>query len=87
MSARRAAPLTPRFDPDAPLCSSGKRAFRTEQAARTQLIRAQWVRRTDPGGGRRPGRVECGCYLCPACGWWHLTSASNRRTRRSDHAG
>lgn len=70
-------------DPDAPLCASGKRPFRTEELALQNLRRATYLRRHSPG--YKPGRVESGVYECPTCDWWHLTSAPNKRTRRGDY--
>lgn len=70
---------------DAPLCPSGKRGFRTEEAAQRELDRARYVRRKDgKTEGRTPGTTETGYYQCQAlgCGWYHLTS-DNRQQRRS----
>jgi hypothetical protein len=69
--------------PDAPLCSSGKRPFRTEEEA-TKILRAvRWVRH-DSHAGYRPGCIEEGVYRCRTCSWWHLTS-SNKPRRRKDY--
>lgn len=75
---RRATPLRLVADPDSPLCSSGKRGFRTEAEVRFRLCAARRLRTADPLGGRRPLHKECGYYRCPGCGWWHLTSRSTR---------
>ena len=67
-------------DPDAPMCTSGKRPFRTEDEALTQLRNAQRLRR-DQHTGYRPDSVEESAYQCGACLWWHLTSSSKARRR------
>lgn len=72
-------PLTP-VDPESPLCSSGKRGYRTEDLARRMLART----RAMCDGGLCPNRAGRTCYRCTGCGWWHLTSAVRRRRRRSD---
>lgn len=77
---RSSSPLT--FDPQAPLCSSGKRPFRTEAQARRQLAGARATRDRDDAPARRPGITEAGCYHCPACDWWHLSSTTGK-VRRS----
>lgn len=73
------------LDPDAPLCSSGKRPFRTEAQARAKLNSARAMRRNDDGVARRPGVTEAGYYRCPACDWWHLRSTT-RKARRGQLA-
>lgn len=72
------------LDPDAPLCSSGKRPFRTEDQALRSLSGARWVRRNGDTP-RLPGCVEEGAYECHVCHWWHLRS-SNRPRRRGELA-
>ena len=69
------------LDPAAPLCSSGKRPFRTEAQARRQLAGARAARQLDNAPARRPGVVEARCYHCPACDWWHLSSTTGRVRR------
>lgn len=83
MVPHRAHPVA--LDPDAPLCSSGKRPFRTEDQARRSLAGARKVRRNDDGPSRRPGTVEAGYYRCGGCGWWHLRSTT-RKLRRGELA-
>lgn len=68
------------LDPDAPLCSSGKRPFKTEELALRSLAAARFVRRTGDRP-RLPGCVEQGVFECGVCGWWHLTSATGKRRR------
>lgn len=68
-------------DPDAPMCSSGKRPFRTEEEALKGLRTARYLRNTSHSG-YRPGDVEEAVYQCEACDWWHLTSSSRARRRK-----
>lgn len=68
-------------DPASPMCSSGKRGYRTERNAATALSGAQHLR-AQKNVGRRPGVVEAGYYECPVCHWWHLCSTTGR-TRRA----
>lgn len=70
------------LDPDAPLCSSGKRPLRTADDARKELGKARHLRAVNHNG-YRPGDVEEGFYECPVCHWFHLTS-STRARRRSE---
>lgn len=66
--------------PDAPLCSSGKRPFRTEEEADRALRAAQTLRRN--GSQQRvPTHVEQKAYLCHVCSWWHLASSKGPRRR------
>lgn len=76
----RSNPLA-HLDPDAPLCSSGKRPFRTEAQARHSLVGARAVRSRDDVPARRPGVTEAKYYHCPACGWWHLSSTTGKVRR------
>lgn len=69
-------------DRDAPMCSSGKRPFRTEAEVAKELRAAQRSRSAG-NTGYRPGSVEQGYYQCEACHWWHLRS-SNVAPRRRD---
>jgi len=69
------------IDPDAPLCTSGKRPFRDEESARKTLATARYLRNSNHTG-YRPGCVEEGVYECEACGWWHLTSSARPRRRK-----
>jgi hypothetical protein len=71
-------------EPDAPLCASGKRPYRTEELA----LRAMRTARASRGrqhNGSKPGDVEEAVRECPACNWWHVTS-SNRPRRRGELA-
>ena len=70
--------------PDAPLCASGKRPFRTEEEALKALHAAQHLRR-DGGAQRVPGCTEEKVYRCdlPGCDWWHLSSSAKARRRGS----
>lgn len=68
------------IEPDAPLCSSGKRPFRTQEAALRSLGAARHVRRVGDTP-RLPGCVEQGVFECPACQWWHITSSTGKRRR------
>lgn len=68
--------MNPFTDPDAPMCTSGKRPFRTEEAARYQLGRAKQRRAMTDGS--KPGQVERRAYQCPGCEWWHLTAKRKR---------
>ena len=65
---------------DAPLCSSGKRPFRTEEDAARGLANARKCQAQERG---RTGQVEAAAYRCPACSLWHLSS-STRARRRAD---
>lgn len=47
--------------------TTGKQVFGTQ-------ARADHFRVTLEAQERRPYRI----YLCPACGWWHLTSRRRR---------
>lgn len=67
-------------DADAPLCSSGKRPFRTEELALKALSGARHLRR-DGEAQRVPGSVEADVFECPVCRWWHLSSATGSRRR------
>lgn len=67
-------------DPDAPLCSSGKRPFRTRELADKALSGARHLR-ANMGPGRVPGSVEADVFECPVCRWWHLSSATGSRRR------
>lgn len=53
---------------------TGKSAYADEQTA------MQWVERawTDPNWENRHGQMPTRAYLCPDCGWWHLTSKRAR---------
>lgn len=62
---------------DLPICSSGKRAFKTEGEVKRQLDLAQ-VRRRNNGPGYKKGCVEAGYYECCGCKCWHLTSEKRR---------
>jgi hypothetical protein len=73
------------LDPDAPICTSGKRPFRTETEARANLRNARHLRTANPDGGRVPGSKEQGVYQCAGCGWWHLNSRP-LHARRAVHA-
>jgi hypothetical protein len=64
------------IEPDAPMCATGKRPFRTEEAARDQLAQARGRRANY--AGQKPGRVETAVYQCPSCQWWHLTANPRR---------
>jgi hypothetical protein len=70
-----------KIDPDAPLCSSGKRPFRDEEAATKGLRVARYLRH-DSHVGYRPDCIEEGVYECGVCHWWHLTSSSRPRRRK-----
>jgi len=70
----------PHLDSDAPLCSSGKRPFRTEELAVKALEGSRWIRQHGDGA-RVPGEAEKRVFECPACRWWHLTSAPGARRR------
>lgn len=69
--------MTYQPDPDEPICSSGKRPFRTEERAKGELARS--VNRRARDSGYRPGKTEKRVYQCPACEWWHLTSKRRGR--------
>ncbi|MBE1471414.1 tRNA(Ile2) C34 agmatinyltransferase TiaS [Kibdelosporangium phytohabitans] len=56
-------------------CPSGKRQFRTEEAADAALT-SIWSRPW-PGGRR----LETRYYQCPDCAQWHLTSQPLRPQR------
>lgn len=68
------------LDPDAPLCTSGKRPFRTQEQAEGILRHVRHRRAVEHAG--RLHDVECAVYECPVCHWWHLTSGG-RPQRRS----
>ena len=69
------------LDPNAPICLTGKRPFRTEARAQAELRRARRVRANDPAGGRKPGLIEKRTYQCPLCSWFHLTHTAKHRKR------
>lgn len=72
--SRRSTPIV--IDFGAPMCSSGKRAYRTEDEARTALAGARSFRKLDVGYKR--GHIESRHYRCKGCGFWHLTSRGKR---------
>jgi len=60
---------------DAPMCTSGKRPYRTEEEVQRALRGAQAMRQQhDRNQARRPGVVEKGVYECAVCHWWHMES-------------
>jgi hypothetical protein len=67
-------------DPDAPICTSGKRPHRTEELARKAMTGAR-ISRGRQHNGSMPGDVEEAVRECKACGWWHVTSSSRPRRR------
>jgi hypothetical protein len=71
-------------DPDAPLCTSGKRPYRTEELARRAMLGARSARH-EQHNGSKPGDVEEDVRRCPACSWFHVTS-SNKPRRRGELA-
>jgi hypothetical protein len=70
-----------KLDPDAPLCPSGKRPFRTQEDAAAGLRTARYLRHSSHNG-YRPDCVEEGAYECPVCHWFHLTSSTRPRRRK-----
>lgn len=67
-------------EPDAPLCASGKRPYRTEELARKAMLGAR-VSRHRQHNGSMPGDVEEAVRPCKACSWWHVTSSTRPRRR------
>ena len=67
-------------EPDAPLCASGKRPYRTEELARRAMTGARLSRHRQHNGSM-PGDVESAVRRCPACHWFHVTSATHARRR------
>lgn len=68
-------------DPDAPLCPSGKRPHRDEDAA-LRAMRTARAARIRQHNGSKPGDIEEGVHECPICRWFHVTSSSRPRRRR-----
>ena len=69
-------------DPEAPLCSSGKPAWRTAEAAEADRIRPGKFTPAEaaPASVNRDPAINV--YHCKACGWFHM-GTDNRRQRRS----
>lgn len=73
MSRRPGRPIELDLDPDAPICPSRKRPFRTAADAREALDRVRGRRFEE-----RTGKTERRYYQCPGCHWWHLTHLRKR---------
>lgn len=63
-------------------CGTGKKQHATAVAAEDALREVRAMAKAGLGG-HGDGHV----YQCPGCGFWHVTSAPRRRTRRGGRSG
>lgn len=82
-----------RIPSGAPICTSGKRPYKTQRDAEMAISSGKRRRERDPESDRFQGRSSGAnsLYRCPTCGWYHLRSKSlharravhvNRKSRR-----